>query len=234
MGLKKKLQNILANRGLQGFGLIYSLFLLIGLILIIVFKHGDVVLFINKYSREEWDRAVEVITDFGLGGYIATFMFLLGFFRFRYAIMGLFNLGLVGIFTSLLKNGLFPGRIRPFNYFYYDDFHRFLYTAELNYFSSFPSGHTMGIFAAMSILAYFIGKRSVGLAFFFVALLIGFSRIYLCQHFFLDVYVGSLVGFLCTLLTVWIGDVWLALDRRPMFQKPLYRISFKRSAITPL
>ena len=228
MGLKNNSHILFKNRGLQGFTFLYIPFLIIGFVLAIFIQHGDVVLFINKYSRESWDGIVSLITDLGLGGFVAAVMGLLMFIRIRYAIMGLVNLAFVGIFTSLFKNVLFSGRIRPFNYLYYDDFHRFIYTAELNYHSSFPSGHTMTIFAAMSLMAYFVGKRWVGVIFFVVALTIGFSRIYLCQHFFIDVYVGSILGVFCTALTIWIGDGQFVLNKRSLFQKPIYKISFKR------
>ena len=228
MGLKNNSHILFRNKGLQGFAFVYLPFLVVGLILASLIQHGDVVLFINKYSRESWDAIVSLITDLGLGGFVAAFMGLLMFVRIRYAIMGLVNLAFVGIFTSLFKNILFTGRTRPFNYLYYDDFHRFIYTAELNYHSSFPSGHTMTIFAAMSLMAYFVGKRWVGGLFFVVALIIGFSRIYLCQHFFIDVYVGSILGLFCTALTIWIGDGQLILNKRSLYQKPIHKLFMKK------
>ncbi len=217
------------NKGLKGFLIIYFLFFLIGLFILLRINHGDVVLWLNGISKEEWDGFVNFLTDLGLGSFVAVFMALLSFVRIRYAIMGLLNLALVGLFTNLFKKFLFPERIRPFNYFLYDDLPRFLHAAELNYHSSFPSGHTMTIFAAMSLIAYFVGKKSLGMVLFFVALIICFTRIYLLQHFFLDVFVGSILGIVCTLITIWIADQKLTLQNRSLFAKPIYRISFKKS-----
>lgn len=226
MGLKKKLRPIRQNKGLKTFLFFYLFFLLTGLILILFIKHGDVVLLINKYSREEWDGIVTLLTHIGLGGFIAAVMVLMSFLRIRYALMGLFNLGLVGIMTNLLKN-IFSDRIRPFNYFYYDDFHRFIYSADLNYFSSFPSGHTMTIFAAMSLLAYFSARKTVGALLFLIAFIVGMTRVYLCQHFFIDVYFGSVTGVIITLFTIWLGDILLVLNQRKSFQKPVFRLKRK-------
>ncbi len=217
------------NKGLKAFLISYLLFLIIGLFVLLRINHGDVVLWLNGLSKEEWDGFVNLLTDIGLGSFVAILMILLSFVKIRYAVMGLLNLGLVGIFTNLFKKGLFPERVRPFNYFLYDDFPRFIHAAELNYHSSFPSGHTMTIFAAMCLITYFIGNKLWGSVLFLVALVIGFTRIYLLQHFFLDVYVGSVLGVMSTLIIIWLLDHVLFLEKRTLFSKPIYKISFKRN-----
>ncbi len=229
MGLKLNKKNIFYNKGLIAFFAGYIVFLCAGIVLFFSIKHGDVVLWLNRYSREQWDGFVGLLTDLGLGGVVVVLMLLLSCIRVRYTLMGLVNLAFVGLFTNLFKKHLFPEHVRPLNYFLYDDFHRFLYTTELNYHSSFPSGHTMTIFAAMSLLAYWIGNRWVGGLLFFVALVIGFTRIYLLQHFFVDVYVGSILGVTSTLLVIWLGDGKIRLNERDAFQKPVYRLQiFKK------
>ncbi len=60
--------------------------------------------------------------------------------------------------------------------------------------TSFPSGHTMAAFALFTLLALFSKKKKTGILFFFLALLVALSRIYLSQHFFKDVYAGSIAG----------------------------------------
>ncbi len=228
MEIKETFQKIFGNRGLKSFLVGMTVFAVAGIVVFLTTKHGDVVLFINRYSREAWDPIATFLTDLGLGTFVAGLMALLLFWKVRYGLTGLINLGLVGIFTNLGKKVIFSNRPRPFNYFYYDDFHRFLYHAELNYHYSFPSGHTMTIFSAMSLIAFFVGKRSAGIFFFFAALIIGFTRIYLLQHFFLDVYVGAIVGVFCTILAVLLLNGVLRLQRFSWFDQPIYKIRFKR------
>ncbi len=229
MKLKTMLLPVPENKGLKSFFLLFLPFLITGLVLIILLEKGDILLLINKYSREEWDGFIDLLTDLGLGGVIAGIMIIMGFFRTRYAVMGLFNLGLVGVFTFLLKR-IFYDQVRPLTYFHEADFYRFIQGNEMNYLHSFPSGHTMAIFAAMSLLSYFSGRKITGFFLFFIALIIGMTRVYLCQHFFIDVYFGSIFGVTATLITIWIGDHWLVLNQREAFQSPVCKL-IKKSLV---
>ena len=47
-------------------------------------------------------------------------------------------------------------------------------------------------------------RAQMGAALFFIALLVGYSRIYLAQHFFEDVYIGSILGTVCAMLVAWL------------------------------
>lgn len=72
---------------------------------------------------------------------------------------------------------------------------------------SFPSGHTAGAFACFTLLSILLPFRKAGwgILFFILAFLVAYSRMYLGQHFFEDVYVGSLLG---TLLPVLLYVCW--------------------------
>ena len=69
---------------------------------------------------------------------------------------------------------------------------------------SFPSGHTTFIFAGMCYLSLLVKSHFYQIVFFVLALLCGLSRIYLFQHFYVDVYVGSILGICITLLLYFI------------------------------
>lgn len=58
---------------------------------------------------------------------------------------------------------------------------------------SFPSGHASTSFAAAAVLAAFDKKRKY--FYYLVAALIGLSRIYLGCHYFLDVLIGGILGY---------------------------------------
>jgi len=69
---------------------------------------------------------------------------------------------------------------------------------------SFPSGHTAAAFCLFTFLAFILTPRYkwLGIVFFILAMLVGYSRLYLAAHFFHDVYFGSLFAVLFTILVV--------------------------------
>jgi len=200
------LKNIIKSKGFKWFLILYGVFFVVGCLIILLTKRGDVLLFINSLSIPELDLIVLFITNLGLGSYLAVLALSLVFIRIRYAFTGLLNLALISVFTNLLKKTMVDVWQRPLYFFMYDDFSRYIDLAEINYYFTFPSGHTMAIFGTMAILSFFAEKRWAAILFFFGALLVGFSRIYLLQHFFIDVFAGAFVGVLSTAIILWLTE----------------------------
>lgn len=69
---------------------------------------------------------------------------------------------------------------------------------------SFPSGHTTAAFSLFCFLAMVLTPRYkwAGVLFFCMALFTGITRMYLAAHFFIDVYVGSIIGVLFAILVL--------------------------------
>ena len=61
---------------------------------------------------------------------------------------------------------------------------------------SFPSGHAATIFSLCVGIMLFSAAPARKLSCFFIALLVAYSRVYLSQHFLIDIYFGSLLGVL--------------------------------------
>ena len=59
---------------------------------------------------------------------------------------------------------------------------------------SFPSGHTITAFALAVFIAIILKQKKGAIFALIVAMLVGYSRIYLFQHFPIDVFVGSILG----------------------------------------
>lgn len=66
---------------------------------------------------------------------------------------------------------------------------------------SLPSSHATNIFAAAFFLTFFFRKPWP--FFYLIAVLVGYSRIYLGVHFPFDVFTGGLAGTLCGILLMW-------------------------------
>jgi membrane-associated phospholipid phosphatase len=67
---------------------------------------------------------------------------------------------------------------------------------------SFPSGHTTSIFALATLFCFYTDKKMPGLLALLIATIVGYSRIYLGQHFLQDVLGGSVLG-TCTAVLVY-------------------------------
>lgn len=71
---------------------------------------------------------------------------------------------------------------------------------DLHHSLSFPSGHTTTAFATFFVLAVIIKNKYIKLLCLIIALLGGYSRIYLSQHFITDVLAGALIGLLSAII----------------------------------
>lgn len=99
------------------------------------------------------------------------------------------------IVNILLKN--IVGRERPWTHeelYWAEDFYK-AYGIDLSLDYCFPSGHTAVTFCAAVVLLCFY--KAKGIPAVLVAALIGFSRIYLGEHYLTDVLGGLVIGSLC-------------------------------------
>lgn len=67
--------------------------------------------------------------------------------------------------------------------------------------NSFPSGHTASAFALATVLVLVFKKNKISSYCLFFAFLIGYSRIYLAQHFLIDVIFGAIAGIICAIVS---------------------------------
>lgn len=113
--------------------------------------------------------------------------------RLSYGIFMTISALLQGITISICKHGIFKGTPRPIEYLHGIDFYQ-VPGLNLHHWNSFPSGHTataMGIASALMIIFY--KDRILKNTFLLTGLLM-----YLIQHFYIEVLVGSLLGICCT------------------------------------
>ncbi len=83
---------------------------------------------------------------------------------------------------------------------------------------SFPSGHTTGAFGLFCVLALIARKPVWKMVWLMMAVLVAYARMYLSQHFLIDVTVGSFIGTLSALLCCW----WMSRYRKPWMDRGLY------------
>jgi len=172
----------------------YSIILVFSIAVLLLYSKIEIHLFINKLNSPFFDFFFKYMTEFGAFVLIAPIIILEAFVRYRYALMAIASSLMATLIVQLLKRLVWYDSPRPkvvFKDLY--DLH-VVENVQLHGSHSFPSGHTAGAFALFVVLAL-VNKRPIYQFFFLVmAVLVGYSRIYLSQHFLIDVVVGSMVG----------------------------------------
>ena len=112
------------------------------------------------------------------------------------------------LITQLTKNYIVPAEPRPTAAITKTNLIHTVTGVELHTAYSFPSGHTATAFCIFLMGCWLINKRWVVPVGFVYALLVGYSRIYLAQHFPLDVGAGMFVAIVTVLLSILIQRRW--------------------------
>ena len=223
-------------RKVYPFLLLYCLFFIAGAWLILTYTKAQLLLAVNGHFFALGDAIMPYWTDWGDGGAaIGVVVLLIVFARWRYgsAEAGRFGLlgGLVFAIPSLLslfiKTRFFNNEPRPVTYFAATpEVLHHVAGVELWKVDSFPSGHTITAFSMALLMVYlFVGGPRRGAAFaegaikpgsrpawllsialFIWACSVGYSRMYLAQHFFRDVYWGALIGVVSAMGSIWLGE----------------------------
>jgi membrane-associated phospholipid phosphatase len=79
---------------------------------------------------------------------------------------------------------------------------------ELHEISSFPSGHTATAFTIFLVGCLVIRKRWIVFVGFIYAISVAYSRIYLAQHFPVDLAAGMLVGIISVSIAILVQHKW--------------------------
>ncbi|HJU46038.1 MAG TPA: phosphatase PAP2 family protein [Chitinophagaceae bacterium] len=74
-------------------------------------------------------------------------------------------------------------------------------------FTSFPSGHTATAFAVAAMLSFNCRKHITCMVAFWMAVLVGYSRVYLGQHFVEDVLAGIITGVLSAIFIEYLYNI---------------------------
>ena len=176
----------------------FLLWVVVGGVLLLQYSNRDLFFFINSRHTDALDTFMFHTTWIGEGELIVAVLLglmLLPRFRNRWYFIAALACNLLPFFIQQLLKSYFDSP-RPINYFKHAAWiHRADAWPELLY-RSYPSGHSAGAFCFLCFLSLVLPPRYkwLGLAFFGIAMLVGYSRVYLAAHFFADVYAGSIIG----------------------------------------
>lgn len=198
------------------FFLCYLIFFILGNVVLLIEDKGQEILYINSFHNPIADTFFYYSDILGNGLFYIAVAILLAWKKIKYAILAIICFAVTGIFVQFLKNIVFPSVMRPKILLAHYDLH-FVEGVKILSKFSFPSGHTATAFSMFFLLSIIYNKKSVGLLCCLLALIAGFSRMYLLQHFLLDVMAGSIIGLAITYFIV----SKINFLNQPFFQKSL-------------
>lgn len=179
----------------------YLIYILVGAFVLVYNTKVDLHLAFNNYHSAFFDSLFYYVTYLGDGLMSLMTVIILLTIKYRYALItALSSIVSAGI-TQTLKHTIYDDVVRPKKFFEGVQELYLVPGVDNHLYNSFPSGHATSAFALFFSLALITKSHSLKIALFILALLTAYSRIYLSQHFFEDVYAGSLIG-LATTITV--------------------------------
>lgn len=181
----------------QIFFSLFLLWLLLGGFVIFIIEKGNFVLFFNDNRTSFATVYFSIASRFAEYSFILFFLFILINKKFGYAFIAALTWLISGIAAQSLKRFFVMPRPAAF---FDESTLNFIGSGKLHYAHSFPSGHTTTAFALFFVFALFSKNKKWQVLFFILALSTAFARLYLLQHFFIDVYFGSILGVLVSLL----------------------------------
>jgi len=172
----------------------YFLFLLIGAVIIFVNSKAETHLAFNSFHNSFLDVINTYTTYLGDGVTAALLILMMLGVKYRYfVILGVSNV-VSALIAQVLKHFVFNDIVRPKKFFEGIQDLYFVPGIENHMFNSFPSGHTTCAFSLYFSFALLVEKKMYKFLFLLLGFFTAYSRIYLSQHFFEDVYAGSIIG----------------------------------------
>lgn len=184
----------------------YFLFTVLSLVLLLTFSKAGSFLLLNTWHYTWANNFFRVYTFLGDGIFsLLLVLFFLLRKKYRLTINLLTAFLLSGLVSQVFKNLIYSPRPRMF--FLQNQYDYFIGGVSLSNASGFPSGHTASAFAAATILTLFSLNKRYTPYFLLAAVMVGYSRIYLAQHFLGDVVAGAFVGVAFALISYWLIQV---------------------------
>lgn len=200
---------------------VYLILLGISVFFICSYKKTDIHLYINRFVGNKFiDTFFYYMTYFGEGTVAVFLLLVILLCNTRLGIYCTASFLSASLFSIVLKNLFFDDANRPLFIFKYFEKIK-LKTVEgvdLHIHNSFPSGHSTQAFAIFMCLAFVSKNQFLKFLFFAMALFTAISRVYLSQHWLVDITAGSVIG---TGFAILFYYVFMAKNKLQKLNKPL-------------
>ncbi len=185
---------------------IWGLYLLVPFFIIAVtggflYKKGEVELMLNHFHNSFADQFFRYYTYLGDGWIFVLLLLILLYYRYYYLVMTLVVIIFQTAVVQVMKMILFSDWNRPVLFFSHTPGVHFVEGVTMHLYQTFPSGHAATAFSVATILTIVVKNKRWSALWYGLAIGVCFSRVYLMQHFFMDVFTGAAIGIAVTLLS---------------------------------
>ncbi|WP_259071152.1 phosphatase PAP2 family protein [Mucilaginibacter sp. X4EP1] len=194
------------------FFILYLILLLCCLVIKLLFTKETIYFTVNSHYSNWADAIAPYLTDLGDGWTTISLALILVLFNYRKALLLGSAYAVTSLSAQIIKHIVKAPRPALFFSNRLSEIH-FVKGMYIDKFNSFPSGHTVTAFSTAVVITYLLKNKSWSVLLFITAILVGYSRMYLSEHFFEDVTAGSALGVFLTIF--WI--TWL--DNKPFLHK---------------
>lgn len=202
MTIRMITQTLVNNRT---FVIPYLLLFAISTLMLVIWDKEEVFFLLHGTHTAWADFFFRNFTHVGDGLFAVFVILAVAFVSFGNAAFLLISFLATGLTAQVLKKLVFSDALRPSGWQWINPEALLQLVDGIKYHHahSFPSGHTVTAFALFFGLTLIVRQKKLGYLFFLIAVTAGYSRVYLGQHFFEDVYFGSVIAMLFTTL-IWI------------------------------
>ncbi|MHA7877961.1 MAG: phosphatase PAP2 family protein [Bacteroidota bacterium] len=223
MGLKSLLQEN------KAFFTLHALLLVLGAYPLIMYDQVTFFLQLNRLHHPFLDHFFYYSTFWGSSAMYALLILILVVIQLDHKTLltGICSFVAMSAIVQGMKHIIFPNQLRPIALIPAGVSLHLVEGIVPDIYLSFPSGHAATIFTAGYFIHFLMPKKPV---WFSILLFLGlavaaYARIYLCQHFYKDIYVGAWVGTWVTTLVYaglmpWKGPSWL--EKSPLASLALW------------
>ncbi|WP_247237120.1 phosphatase PAP2 family protein [Telluribacter sp. SYSU D00476] len=173
---------------------------------------SDIIISINNFWSPMGDFLFKYGTHLGDGIFVVAVALLLMLYSYRRGLLIVLGYLISGLIVQVCKHFIFADIHRP--WYTMSKVAPWLHKVEgvqMYQNGSFPSGHTTSAFALFAMLAFMSREPWVKALYLLPAVVVGYSRMYLLQHFLIDVHVGSMLGVVSSiLLYYYFEEYWKA------------------------
>jgi membrane-associated phospholipid phosphatase len=177
---------------------LHAILFLLGSYPLWVVDNVTLLLQLNRYHSPFLDYFFYYAAFFGSSTMYALLMATLVVMKFnnRTLLIGISGFVVMSVVVQFMKRIVFFDQLRPISLLPPDAFLHLVEGIVPDTHWSLPSGHAATIFTAVCFIHLLMPRKSVWCSVLLLsgAVVVAYARVYLCQHFYRDIYVGAWVG----------------------------------------